>query len=173
MPVPVSPAFDTTGARSMFGQSADVFFVPGSWPGSPVTMQYTVPSGKPLLLNLITAECSDLTDDADTDAERLACAQAELDAVGPETLILSIDGTPVQGLTQFRVSSPPYDFLVPAQQNALGLAGATFGHAAADGYWVMVKPLSPRAHLIHYEAAVTSGAGQGYVQNITAHITAR
>ena len=175
-PVPINPNFDTTGERSMLGQSADVFFVPGFAPGGPVTVQYTVPSGKPLLVQLMTAECSDLEPapyHGDTDAERLANARAWMDAVGPETLKLSIDGVAVEGLIQYRMSTPPFDFLVPAQQNWLDLAGATFGRSAADGIWVMVKPLSRGTHVIHYAAGVTSGASKGYVQDVTAQITVR
>jgi hypothetical protein len=175
-PVPVNPILDTTGERSMLGQSADVFFVPGFAPGGPVTVQYTVPSGKPLLAPLISAEFSDLEPapyHGDTDAERLTNARAWIDAVGPETLKLSIDGVAVEGLTQYRMSTPPYDFLMPAQQNLLDLAGATFGRSAADGYWVMVKPLSRGAHVIHSVAGDTSGPLKGYVQDYTAQITAR
>jgi hypothetical protein len=141
-----------------------------------VTLPYPVPSGKPLLVGLMSAECSDLEPapfHGDTDAERLANAQAWMDAVGPETLKLSIDGVAVEGLTQYRISTPPFDFLVPAQQNWLDLAGATFGRSAADGYWVMVKPLSRGTHVIHYEAGVTSGAFKGYVQDIAHRITVR
>jgi hypothetical protein len=153
-----------------------VFFVPGFAPGSSVTLQYTVPSGKPLLVPLMSSECSDLEPapfHGETDAERLANARALIDTVGPETLRLSIDGVAVQGLTQYRISMPPFDFLVPAQQNWLDLAGATIGRSATDGYWVMVKPLSRGTHVIHYEAGFTSGASKGFVQNVTHHITVR
>ncbi len=43
----------------------------------------------------------------------------------------------------------------------------TFGSTVSEGYWVMLKPLSPGNHLIHGEGAYTFGSAAGFSQNVT------
>ncbi len=37
----------------------------------------------------------------------------------------------------------------------------------SDGYWLMLKPLSPGNHVILWEGAFVSGPGAGFSQNVT------
>jgi hypothetical protein len=176
IPVPSNPTFDTTGQHCGVRQSRPVFFLAGIATGEPVTRECTVPSDTPLFLPLINAECSNVEQPpffGRTDAERLACAQEVIDGVSIDSLKASIDGVAVGGLEDFRVQSPPFDFRMPAQNNILDLPGVTSGRSASDGYWLMLEPLSPGPHVIHFEAVVVSGPGAGFSQNVTYNLTVR
>jgi hypothetical protein len=174
IPVPNNPTFDTAGQHCGVQQSRPVFFLAGI--GSPVavTRKCTVRSETPLFFPLINAECSNVESPpffGSTDEERLACAQALIDGVGISTLKVTIDGVDVKSLRRFRVESPPFDFKMPAQNNILFLPGVTSGRSTSDGYWLMLKPLSPGTHVIHFEAAFVSGPGAGFSQDVTYVLT--
>jgi len=70
------------------------------------------------------------------DADRRACAAAIIDGVGISTLTATIDGTTLGGqdLSAFRFASPPFNFLMPAQNNFLVMPFVTSGRSASDGY---------------------------------------
>ncbi len=176
IPVPSNPSFDTTGGNCRIHQSRPVFFLAGTATGEPVTRGCTVPSEKPLFFPLINVECSNVESPpffGSTDEERLGCAQAFINDVGRSTLNATIDGVKVKHLKRFRVESPPFDFRMPAQNNILFLPNVTSGRSASDGYWLMLKPLSPGTHVLHFEAALVSGPFAGFSQNVTYHLTVR
>jgi hypothetical protein len=174
IPTPTNPVLDETGQDCGVGQSGRVFFLAGSNTSDPVTRVCTVPVGTPIFFPIINAECSDVEADpffGSTDEERLACAQEIIDGVGINTLKATIDGKEVKYLHRFRVASPPFEFTMPALENFLGLDGVTSGSSVSDGYWLMLHPLSPGSHVIHFEGAFVSGVGTGFSQNVTYHLT--
>jgi hypothetical protein len=62
-----------------------------------------------------------------------------------------IDGLALQSLTSYRAVSPAFDLTV--LQNPYGIPpGPT--HAAADGFWIILKPLSRGTHTIHFTGTV-------------------
>ena len=151
-----------------------MFFLAGIATGAPVTRECTVPSDTPLFFPIINVEYSDVESDPfhdDTDAERLACAQAFIDDVGISTLKATIDGVDVKSLRRFRVASRPFDLRAPAQSNILFLPGVTSGRSESDGYWLMLKPLSLGTHVIHFEGALVSGPFAGFSQDVTYILT--
>lgn len=167
IPVPANPTLDMTGQHCRVQQSQPVFFLGSSVFQVPVTLECTVPSKAPLFVVLLGTVCSDVFPPpffGSTDAERLACAQADVDFVDLTTLKASVDGVSVDGLRNFRFASPPFDFRQPAQNNLVGLPGVTGGRATSDGYWLMFKPLSPGRHVYHHEGVFTNGP---FFQNLT------
>jgi hypothetical protein len=176
IPVPSNPTFDITGQHCRVQQSRPVFFLAGIATGGSVTRECTVPSETPLFFPIINVECSDVEDPpffGSTNAERLACAQAFINDVGIGTLEATIDGVEVGALSSFRVPSPPFDFRMPAQNNILGLPGVTRGRSASDGYWLMLEPLPPGPHVIHFQGALVSGPFVGFSQDVTYNLTVR
>ena len=174
IPVPSNPTFDTTGQHCHVQQSRPVFFLAGIATGVPVTRECTVPSEKPLFFPIINAECSDVEAFpffGATAAERLACAQEFINDVGISTLRATIDGVDVQSLSRFRVQSPDFHFRTPAQNNILFLPGVTSGRSVSDGYWLLLEPLSPGRHVIHFQGAVVSGPFAGFSQDVTYNLT--
>jgi hypothetical protein len=176
IPISANPTFDATGQHCGVHQTGLVFFLAGEGDGKTVTRECTVPSDTPLFIPIINAECSNVEQPpffGSTDAERLACAQDLIDGVSIGSLKATIDGVEVHGLRDFRVQSPPFDFTMPAQNNILYVSGETAGRSESDGYWLMLEPLSPGPHVLHFEGAVVSGPGKGFSQNVTYNLTVR
>ena len=61
---------------------------------------------------------------------------------------------------------PDYYYRV-AQNNFLGVPGATSGQSTSDGYWLMLQPLVAGTHSIRFEAAMVSGPGKGFSQDVS------
>jgi hypothetical protein len=89
-----------------------------------------------------------------SDAALQACATAQADhATAPgATLAADVDGKALTNLTHYRAVSPPFDFTAVAG-NPFGLP-AEQSHAVADGFWIILTPLSPGTHTIHFTATV-------------------
>jgi hypothetical protein len=176
LPVSINPAYDTIGQNCNLNQSRPVFFLAGSATGATVTRACTVPSGAPLLFPMVNAECSSVEAPpffGRNDAERLECARTLIDGVPPATVVVTVDGHAVPALRNFRVPSPPFNFMMPAHDNILGLTGVTAGRSESDGYWAMLTPLKPGKHVLHFEAAILVGAGAGFTQNVTYNLTVK
>ncbi len=165
-----NPVFDTTGINCDIAQSsAPVFFLAGAG-AEPVTRTCTVPAEKALFIPIINVECSTVEPApffGSTAQELRTCVARSINGVDEDTLKATIDGKSVQNLTDFRAQSPLFDFTLPAANNFFGLAGVTSGSSMSDGYWLMLKPLSPGNHVIHFEGAYVSGPAAGFSQNVT------
>ncbi len=170
----VSPYLDTTGQYCNEGQGGPVFFLVGG-PANPTIRSCTIPAGKALFAPIINVECSSVESppfEGDNDQEARTCAALWNDGTDIKHLEFTVDRKNVKELGDFRVQSPYYYFnMMPATNNFLGVDGATEGYSVSDGYWVMVKPLSPGKHVIHFEGEWVSGPGAGAVQNVTYNLT--
>jgi hypothetical protein len=47
----------------------------------------------------------------------------------------------------------------------------TAGSSVADGYWLILEPLAPGDHVLHFEATIVAGPGAGFSQNVTYTLT--
>jgi hypothetical protein len=92
--------------------------------------------------------------DGTTDAALQACATAQADhATFPDaTLAAYIDGATLQGVTSYRAVSPPFDFTAANGNLFVIPPGST--HAVADGFWIILTPLSRGSHTIRFTATV-------------------
>jgi hypothetical protein len=98
-----------------------------------------------------------------TDAAALsACAttQAQHATLPGARLAADVDGVMLQDLTKFRAVSTPFEFdLVKHNPFCRALTSPlkcplTNNPAAADGFWIILNPLSPGKHTIHIAATV-------------------
>lgn len=96
------------------------------------------------------------------DAALRACVKAQADhALRPDaTLEADVDGIQLHHLTAFRAASPfpPFTFTT-VEGNPFGLCPAISScpltsQAVADGYWIILRPLSLGRHTIHFAATV-------------------
>jgi hypothetical protein len=62
-----------------------------------------------------------------------------------------------------------HESAVPAD-NILG-SGAGPGMSISDGYWVMLKPLSPGQHTIRFGGSFVRGPGTGFMVDTTYVVT--
>ena len=156
-----------------------VWFLAGTT-GGPATRFCTVPAGKFIMFPVFNTEWSaaeaegalaapgaisscvipDPTITGTDDAALLACASLQADhGTFPRAKLMAfVDGTQLQDLTDFRAVSPPFDFTTVAG-NPFGLCPALSpcpltSHAVADGFWIILDPLSTGKYTIHFKAYV-------------------
>jgi hypothetical protein len=148
-----------------------VWFLAGTT-GGPATRFCTVPAGKFIMFPVFNVEWSvveaesalaasggisscfipDPTITGTDDAALFACAslQADHGTFSRAMLKAAVDGTQLQDLTDFRAVSPPFDF-TSVEGNPFGVPSS---HAVADGFWIILDPLSAGKHTIHFKAFV-------------------
>ena len=98
--------------------------------------------------------------DGTSDADLLACATAQANHAldSDATLEADVDGVKLQSLQNYRAVSAPFTFTTVAG-NPFGLCPADgscplTSRAVADGFWIILTPLSPGTHTIHFKADV-------------------
>jgi hypothetical protein len=162
------PGFDVSE-----GQSGHVWFL-GANPLGTVERTFTIPAGKALFIGLLNAEASDLEGLGATEAERRATAEWFADHI--VGLSCSIDGVTVANIGSYRVQSPEFSFTAPTPW----IFGATGGPgvSVADGYFIMVAPLSAGTHTIHYAGSfhftlAEDGFDLDLPYDITYHVTVK
>jgi hypothetical protein len=119
-----------------------VIFLAGTTGGA-ATRSCKIPSSKAVLLPVVNFIASNLPEL--TDQELLDLAASVTDTT--TNLQASVDGTAIPNLTAFRAPSPLFSFTLVAN-NTFGFPPEGPGRAAADGFYVMLKPLPRGAHTI-------------------------
>lgn len=167
IPADRTPLKDETGSLCAEGQGAGpVFFLAGSWVGE-VQRTCEVSAGQALFFPLINTECSTVEPDpwyGENEAELRQCAGRNADNYDPDSLVVTVDGVELGGLDQYRAQSAVYTFTMPAPNNNILGEPHTEGLSVTDGYWMMLKPLSPGEHTVHFEGAPV---GAAWSQNVT------
>jgi len=116
-----------------------------------------------LFVPALTVECSSLEPPesgfhGDTEEEQAECATYWSDhIVNPS---VDIDGLPVPNIASYRVVSPQFEFTAP-DPNILLVPGGGPGTAVADGYYLMVSPLSRGTHTIRVRGALRFSVAAG------------
>jgi hypothetical protein len=166
LPMPIDPGADPTGERCGYGQAGPVFFLVQSGE-EPAERTCTIPTGTALLLPLLDASCSTVEpppffgrDEAELRActESLFTPRAELTAV--------IDGASIPDLEHYRVQSDLFTVALP-EDNVLELEPAVL-EGVIDGYWLLLAPLPPGQHELHFGGALPD---IGVVHGVTYHLT--
>jgi hypothetical protein len=138
-----SPVADETGALCASGQSGKVWFLAGTYGTGRTIRTCTVPRGKYLFFPLVNYVVSSRVDAPDA-CERLAFTAARA-TDGVAKLVLDVDGHRYDGLVQHRLpTSECFDL------GARSAVAASAHPTAADGYYVMLKPLPPGRHEINF-----------------------
>jgi len=156
-PKPDNPLLDATGEKCAVGQLApgnnQVWFLMGTVGGSAVR-ECTVPKGKALFFPLVNAVYVNDESQGENanEAEKRVALAAHLDSacdltgkLDEESIIIS------QSIV--RTQSPAFP-LIAGEENILGYAeGNVDNEAVADGYWVMLPPLSKGEHVLEFTGA--------------------
>lgn len=167
LPTTAHPLFDNAPCSK--GQLGKVWFLGGSFTGTPADRTCNVPAGKALFFPIIDADCSDVEAPpffgATPEARRI-CAinfnNAVLAAAGGiSSLSAEVDGVSIQDLAMYRVASPDVPFVAPADNVLIGPSPAS-GFLSADGFYLLLAPLSVGEHTIHFSAPG---------QDVTYHLT--
>jgi hypothetical protein len=177
IPATAHPLFDTAGCNT--GQSGPVFFLGGKAcatngppcnPGS-ASRSCTVPAGKALFFPVFNVEDS-ILEESRPSSQTPACKpeqpnptincmrKADQSIIDDATsLSVQIDGQFIPNIkSNFRVTSPAFDFTLPSHDNVLNAIGegpfngGTYSLAVDDGFYVMLAPLKPGSHLLQFSA---------------------
>ena len=166
---PFNDPFDCNSANN--GQSGPVWFLALA-PAPPlVERSCTLPTGTAVLIGLANVECSNLEPEfpagtgGQTEDERRTCAKFFADHIVVSSLFCTIDGEAVANLGSFRFPSPQFTFQAPTPW-IFGDTGGS-GTSVSDGYFVMLKPLSPGTHTLSCGGAFDFGFGVGNTYHLT------
>ena len=172
LPQAVNPYFDETGEWCGYGQSGPVFMLAGA--DHDVTRSCVVPVGAHVFVPIIGSECSTVEPEPFFGSDEAAlkkCASGNVDeaegAFDMSAMQVLIDGQAVDNLSAYRAATPLFTLWLPPD-NLLDTSQPA-ADAAADGYQIMVAPLSegehtltfsvpgPQTVTITYHLIVTSG----------------
>jgi hypothetical protein len=164
---------DLTGSKCGVGQSGPVWFLGGAFfqSGTPAVSTITrtdctVPRGKALFFPLLNIECSTLEGPAFGCAETVEGNREIVAGVIDlaDNLNADVDGVAIPISTKYRVGSPDkptFCFSLPPD-DVLTFIGegpfspGTYCPAVDDGYYVMLAPLAPGKHTVHFHGEIPS-----------------
>jgi len=156
IPADQNPTLDATGEDCAVDQSGQVWFLAGT-PGGKAIRTCTVPPGTFLFFPIVNAEmdypCPDPTfqpaPGQSLEAFLTENVRALVDLVSD--VRAEIDGRAVK-VDDFRVTSNLFYFTGDPSLTAVFDSCITGSSqpAVSDGYWLMLAPLSPGTHTIHF-----------------------
>jgi len=180
-----SPIDDTTGELAAVGQSGPVWFLAGT-NGGPVERTCTVPRGKALFFPLVNICDLEFVGDPYAWSAKYALWAISHWVDEAEGLSCTIDGVKVKRLCSYRGAGAVRRIAL-GDSNLWGLPGGCYGPLAADGYWIMLEPLSRGRHEIRFQARIPEfdwtgvdpddyylpqwGVWSEMVQDVTYHLT--
>ncbi|HYZ58833.1 MAG TPA: hypothetical protein VE544_04175 [Nitrososphaeraceae archaeon] len=130
-----------------------VWFLAGTTDGN-AERECIVPKVRAILCPIINFEISTAEKpDLDTDEALLSRAKDEIDKI--ENLNVIIDGTRLSNLKKFRVQSGVFGVNLPQDNIWEVKPGKT--RAAADGYWIFLKPLPKGMHTLQFNGSCLAG----------------
>ena len=159
-----------TGDKTKFGDVGPVFFL-GGWlgepPSGPISRTVKIPANKYIFFGIETASNENVargcTDPGKKCAKRVTIDElyAELDPLIRSyvtSLHASIDGIPVPNLWQHREISPVFSYVLQLTDNLYEIVNGvttpdaigTIFPVVADGYYLMLRPLSIGRHTINF-----------------------
>jgi len=179
IPTPRNPNLDSTGKNCNEGQAGHVWFLAGRFQGGPPTERAcTIPAAKSLLLPIVNIGFGDGQNDCNgigplpPDPNLQPCdeivgplRQAGVWATvtagvvtaenNPPALELTVDGIELVSPLGYRALAPRFHIRLPQDNLMTYLFGARrpagiYGPDGSDGYWVMLTPLSPGHHTVHF-----------------------
>lgn len=154
-PVAGHPSVDSPDFDISSGQHGKVWFIAS--PFGTVERTVQIPVGKALFIGLLNAEASDLEGLGATEEEQRATAQWLSDHI--VDVECTVDGRAVRRIERFRVQSPQFSFTAPDPW-VFSPAPSGEGTAVADGYFVMLAPLSRGNHTVHIAGSFHFAAGE-------------
>ena len=161
--MPIAPFLDPDGQLCEMEQEGPVWFLAGTDGTFDAKRECVIPAGQYILVPIINMRHSDVRGRRPAGSKPIPCPSLQRGAaVNNERLasaIALIDGVRVTDVAHYRVRSDGCFRLRPEIDDDL--------LTAADGYWLLLKPLKPGRHTLTIGANYAAG-GNGYgrmVQN--------
>lgn len=179
IPVDQNPMFDPTGANCALGQSGPVFFLAGA-PGvndQSISRACAVPTGKyiffPVLNYLNDYPCPDpaFAPYPGQTLEEFLRAGAVGIMGAPSQITVEVDGAGFADGELFRFTSRMFDFTGDTSLTVFDpCITGTQQQGTSDGFWIMLEPLPPGQHTIHF-AGTNTAFGPAFTLDVTYDIT--
>ncbi len=169
VPFEHNPLVDATGANAALNQSGPVWFVAGT-SGGPAERTFTIPTGKSVLFPIVNYlndyPCPDpaFKPEPGQTLEEFLQAGTEWYLAHVKEMKVVLDGAELQDLSSYRFTSGLFTFTGDPSLTALDpCVTGTPQSGVADGYWVMLTPLSAGKHTLHiYAKSVFTMAEDGF-----------
>jgi hypothetical protein len=171
-----NPLSDLTGANTGVNQTGPVFFLFGT-PGGSATRTATVPAGKPILFPLVNCywqnPCSTPLGDNPAPGQTMEEFLTEVCAFFMDdagNFSCTLDGQSFTNLETYRATSDLWTYTgnIDLASCFDGCINGEPQPAVADGYWIMLKPLDPGTHTLHF----TGGMPEfGFLVDVTYTLT--
>jgi len=177
-PLAQFPPLQSGEVDCSLGQSGSVWFLAVTVGQGPVTRSCTIPAGKALFFPIITYlndyPCPDPNfqpPPGQTLEEFLTeGAAAIIDAV--TQLEVVVDGQHLNDLFSYRATSRLFTFTADPSLVALDpCVTGTSQFGVTDGYWILLRPLSPGPHTIFFHAVLDFGGGNTFEVQVTYNLT--
>jgi hypothetical protein len=144
-----SPVADRTGDNCHLKQSGPVWFLAGTYGTARTIRTCTVPHDKYIFFPLINYVVMPGADPSCVSCCARFIAKAKAITDDPSYLILELDGQRVEALEKYRqVTAECFDM------GALAEPKYHVFPSAANGYYVMLPPLSPGKHVLNFGGAL-------------------
>ncbi len=167
IPFAENPMFDETGDFCDIGQPGEVWFLASTFGFGEWVRECEVPAGKALFFPIVPAVFW-VPEDGLTEAAVRAGANAAMDGV--TTLECTVDGVPLEDLFDYRAESPAFT-LPDTLLVDFGFDPGDRFPAVADGFWILLAPLSRGEHEIHFHMEITEGPFEGSEHDVTYLLT--
>ena len=153
-----TPIIETGSVDCAAGQQGKTWFLAGSFFDiGPVMRECSIPAGTKLFFPVVNAfaaappgrtACTLVPEPTPRQKqEHLECAASLIDPFDPADLTATVDG---EAVPLVRAASALFPFHLD-EPNVFEIPGGTYLETA-DGYWVLLEPLSPGEHIIHFAA---------------------
>ena len=177
-PLAQFPPLQSGEVDCSLGQSGSAWFLASTVGQGPVTRSCTIPTGKALFFPIFTYlndyPCPDPNfqpPPGQTLEEFLTeGAAAIIDAV--TQLEVVVDGQHLNDLFSYRATSRLFTFTADPSLVALDpCVTGTSQFGVTDGYWILLRPLSPGPHTIFFHAVLDFGGGNTFEVQVTYNLT--
>ncbi len=174
IPAAQNPVADTTGQFAAVGQAGPVWFLAGTF-GGDAERTVAVPPGKALFMPVYNwifgagvFDCDPSNPGVPCDVPTLQQSAAH-NTTSAQLLEAWVDGVAVNNLRSYRGTSPGAFSIVLPAENVLGLDAGLYYPQVADGYWLLLSPLSAGKHTIVVHVVPDSSLGTAFT--VTYHLT--
>ncbi|MBI4601956.1 MAG: hypothetical protein HY721_08345 [Planctomycetes bacterium] len=153
-----NPVRDFTGARCGLGQGGPVFFLAGTDISGSFQRACTVPAGREIFFPLSNAVGGAGPGEPEDCEFWRRQVEDYMNAVCE--LSCELDGQAIRGLGDHREQSSCFEVILPAN-NLFIPESICLRTAVADGYWLMLKPLSAGKHQLKWAGKICGQNPQG------------
>jgi hypothetical protein len=153
-PRPINPIYDNTGRFGHVNQRGPVWFLAGTFGENKIVKRTcTIPDGRGILFPVINYEINKIEKPSlRTKSELIKDVIEDINDIVKKDVIIDGESAPV-----YRIQSDPPTFVLRIVEGLdIDMPGGSI-EAAADGYWVFLKPLCIGKHQIYFHGACSGG----------------